>query len=333
MKKFSYLILLGLVSSFLMFSSCKKDSDDPVAINESEVLATFLESTDSPLGKDFVNTDMPTLIAASDVRSLQLTNQIYIMDIRGAADFAAGHIEGAVNVAYADIITHIKAKDLTPYTKVALVCFSGQSASYAASILRLLGYEKVFAMKFGMASWNETFAGSWNSNIGNNFATQFTAAATAKNPAGDMPKLSTGKTTGAEILEARANTLIAEGYTPASVTSANLFAGLANYYIVNYWPADHYAAPGHVPGAVQYTPKVDIKLSASLKTIPTDKMVAVYCYTGQTSSFLTAYLRLLGYDAKSVGFGTNGMIYDIMAEYNMTRFTDAAVMGYPYVIN
>ncbi len=333
MKKFSYLILLGLVSSFLMFSSCKKDSDDPVAINESEVLATFLESTDSPLGKDFVNTDMPTLIAASDVRSLQLTNQIYIMDIRGAADFATGHIEGAVNVAYADIITHIKAKDLTPFSKVALVCYSGQSASYAASILRLLGYEKVFAMKFGMASWNETFAGSWNSNIGNNFATQFTATATAKNPAGDMPKLSTGKTTGAEILEARANTLIAEGYTPASVTSANLFAALSNYYIVNYWPADQYAAPGHVPGAVQYTPQADIKLSASLKTIPTDKMVAVYCYTGQTSSFLTAYLRLLGYDAKSVGFGTNGMIYDIMGEYNMTRFTDAAVMGYPYVIN
>lgn len=333
MKKFSYLILLGLVSSFLMFSSCKKDSDDPVAINESEVLATFLESADSPLGKDFVNTDMPTLIAASDVRSLQLTNQIYIMDIRGAADFAAGHIEGAVNVAYADIITHIKAKDLTPFTKVALVCYSGQSASYAASILRLLGYEKVFAMKFGMASWNETFAGSWNNNIGNNFATQFTAAATAKNPAGDMPKLSTGKSTGAEILEARANTLIAEGFTPASVTSANLFAGLANYYIVNYWPSDQYAAPGHVPGAVQYTPKADIKLSASLKTLPTDKPVAVYCYTGQTSAFLTAYLRLLGYDAKSVGFGTNSMIYDIMGEYNMTRFTPTAIMGYPYVIN
>ena len=73
-----------------------------------------------------------------------------------------------------------------------------------------------------------------------------------------------------------------------------------------------------------------MKLAADLKTLPADKPVAVYCYTGQTSAFLVAYLRLLGYDAKSVLYGTNGMIYDKMVAKAMTTFNAAQIKGYTY---
>jgi rhodanese-related sulfurtransferase len=333
MKKWKIWMLSILVVT-IAFTGCKKDEEPepPVVINESEVLATYLESTSSPSGKDFINTDSPTIISATEVYTLNQTNQVYIIDIRSAADFALGHIHNAVNVTLANLLTHVKSVDLTSYTKVAIVCYSGQTAGYGACLLRLLGYSKVYSMKWGMCSWHADFASKWNTNISNMYATQFTAVETAKGPATDLPTLATGKTTGQEILEARVNTLLAEGFTPASVTKTTVFDNLSNYYIVNYWPANHYADPGHIPGAMQYTPKASMKLAADLKTLSITKPIAVYCYTGQTSAYLVAYLRLLGYDAKSILYGTNGMIYDEMVTDGLTIFDAAQIMGYAYDI-
>ena len=277
---------------------------------------------------------MPTIMPASDVKTLNETGQVYIIDIRSATDFTAGHIKNAHNVAFADLLSHVKGiANMAAYTKIAIVCYTGQTAAYGASLLRLMGYDKVFSMKWGMSSWHADFAGKWNSTVanGNAFASQFTATATTKGPAGALPVLTTGKTTGLEILEARIAALLTEGFTPATVSNQVLFGNLASYYIVNYWPAAQYGDPGHIPGAIQYTPKESIKLSADLKTLPTDKPVAVYCYTGQTSAFLAAYLRLLGYDAKSVLFGTNAMIYDKMAAKAMSVFGTSQIMGYDYI--
>jgi len=328
MKKMRFL-LLGFLAVTLVFTACKKEE----VINESQVLAEYLESANSPLMKDYVNTDMPSIMAASEVKTLNETGQVYIIDVRVAADFATGHIANAHNVALADVLTHIKGVDLTPYTKVAIVCYTGQTAGFAASLLRLMGYDKVFSMKWGMCAWNADFASKWKNTVaaGNAYASQFTSTATAKNAAGELPVLNTGKTTGQEILEARVAAVLTEGFTPASVTAKGVFDNLAGYYVVNYWPAAQYENPGHIPGAVQYEPKVAIKLAADLKTLPTDKPVAVYCYTGQTSAFLSAYLRLLGYDAKSILYGANGMIYDQMVTAKMTVFNDAQIMGYEYV--
>jgi rhodanese-related sulfurtransferase len=330
MKK-TIMMMLSIVFAFFLITSC--DKEETPAINESQVLAEYLESTNSPLKKDFVNTDMPTIIAASEVKTLNETGQVYIIDIRSAADFDSGHIENAHNVALADILTHIKGVNLTGYTKVAIVCYTGQTAGFAASLLRLMGYDKVYSMKFGMCAWHVDFSGKWKTAIasGNTYASQFTATPTAMNAVGSLPTLSTGKKTGQEILEARVNALLTEGFTIATVTNKTVFDNLASYYIVNYWTAAHYTDPGHIPGAVQYTPKESIKLATSLKTLPTDKPIAVYCYTGQTSAFLVAYLRLLGYNAKSILYGTNAMIYDIMVTKTMTVFNDAQIMGYDYI--
>jgi len=331
MKKINILLLGFIFALFFVTTSCdKEETTDP--INESEVLAKYLESTDSPLKKDFVNTDMPTIMAASEVKTLNTTNQVYIIDIRSATDFATGHIANAHNVAFADILTHIKGVTLASYTKVAIVCYTGQTAGYAASLLRLMGYDKVFSMKWGMCAWNTAFAGRWNTAIsnGNAYASQFVTAQTAKGAKGDMPVLTTGKTTGQEILEARVAALLTEGFTPASISNQTVFSNLTANYILNYWSTAHYAL-GHVPGAMQYTPKETIKYAVDLTTLPTNKPVIVYCYTGQTSAYLAAYLRLLGYDAKSLLFGVNAMSYDMMVANNMTTWKASEIMGYDFV--
>ncbi|MCK4746563.1 MAG: rhodanese-like domain-containing protein [Bacteroidales bacterium] len=323
MKTRVWMLAILFISFFVV--SCEKEEDP---INEAKILIEYLESVDSPLGKDYVNTDMPAIKTAEHVRGLNNAGRVYIMDIRSADDFALGHIENAVNVAAGDVLSHIDGADLSGYDEVSIVCYSGQTAGWATSLLRLMGWENVYSMKFGMCSWHVDFAGSWNNNIGSGYSTQFVSDATDKGAAGDLPALSTGFETGQEILEARMTATLAEGFGAAKVTNAEVFGNLDNYYIVNYWPANEYENPGHVPGAMQYTPKETMKLSVDLESLPADKTIVVYCYTGQTSANLTAYLRLIGYNAKSLLFGANGMIYDDMDSH---KWSAAGIMGYDYV--
>lgn len=332
MFKYKFLFW-SVLAAFILVSSCKKEDDEiidvPDKVVEAQVLVEYLESTGSPLGKDYVNSEMPSIIKADEVLSLNATEKVYVIDIRSAEDYTTGHIPGAVNVPLADILTHVQGLDLSSYTKVAVACYTGQTAGFATSLLRLMGYDKTYSLKWGMCSWNPDFATKWQNNIGNSKASLFTSDVTEKAPIGKLPTLNTGKTTGPEILEARVQALLKEGYTPAKVSNTSVFGDLDGYYIMNYWKSDHYDI-GHIPGAAQYTPKESIKLSTDLKTLPTNKPIVVYCYTGQTSSFMTAYLRLIGYDAKSLLFGANGMIYDIMVANNMTVFSDSQTHDYAY---
>lgn len=309
MSKFKFL-MLPLFVGLLIITSC---SEDDSVVNEAQVLIEYLESTNSLLGKDYVNTDLPSIIKSTDVKTLNATGDVYIIDTRSAADFASGHIENAVNVSAGNVLSHVESNDLSAYQKIVVVCYTGQTAGWATSILRLMSYENAFSMKWGMSAWHSDFSADWwDAKISNARALDFTSDATAKGPAGDLPVISTGATTGEEILKARAAAVMTEGFTPVKVTSTQVFDNPDNYYIINYWSEAHYSEPGHIPGAMQYTPKQTIKLDVDLKTLPTDKTIVVYCYTGQTSAFICAYLRLFGYDAKSLVFGANGMIYDIM---------------------
>ena len=180
-----------------------------------------------------------------------------------------------------------------------------------------------------MCSWNAATSGSWTSesNVNNSKASQLVQAATAKPAAGNLPTLSTGKTDPTEILRARVEAVFAEGFTPAKVGNGDVFGNKAGYCIANYWSEADYSW-GHIDGAMQYTPGTSLKLAADLKTLATDKPVAVYCYTGQTSAHAAAYLRVLGYDAKSILYGANGMAHDDMPG---TKWADTEIKGYDLV--
>jgi len=319
-KRFTQLALLTIFLG-LFITACSED-ESPInnnTIDESKVLVEYLEANGN-----YINTAAPSVVKASDVYTLLLTSpeKLYVIDIRTAEDFAKGHITGAFNVALANLLTHIKSLNTTQYDKIVIACYTGQTASYGTALMRMLGYNNVEALKFGMASWNPDCKSKWSTAIGNSRATQFETTANSKPVAGKLPVISTGKKSGAEILEARVNQLLLDGYTLATVKNSDVFDNLSKYFIINYWPENQYLNPGHIPGAVQYTPKNDLKSTTFLNTLPTDKEVVVYCYTGMTSSHVAAYLRLLGYNAKSLLFGANGMIYDLMVTNKLTVWTD-----------
>lgn len=331
-RKLFYLLYLFIAASIMFVNvGCSSDETTPVtppaAIVESDVLVNYLEGTDG----GYINNANPAIISASALRTDLLANptQIAVIDVRSSADFALGHIEGAVNVTIADIVNYYKNNNLSAKTKVAITCYTGQSAGLAVAALRLSGYTNVFSLKWGMCSW--AYPSKWNDARMTGQTNPITKQMTAndKNTAGNLPTLSTGKTTGTEIFESRLATALTDGFSTISISRETIYANLANYYIVNYWPVDQYDQ-GHIEGAVQYTPKNDLKLATFLKTLPTNKTIVIYCYTGQTSAQVAAFLKILGYDAKSLLFGANRLFHDTMPASKWDEATEC--MNYPVVL-
>jgi len=295
-------------------------------LSESEILLEYLESE---AGGNYVNTLMPAIRTAEHIKTLSTVATNYIIDIRSPDDFAAGHIENAVNVAVPDILTHLEGTtEDDGKEEINIVGYTGQTSAWVTCLLRLSGYDNVYSMKWGMCSWNVEFASKWNSNISSMYSSQFTTEEADKGPEGELPVLSTGYSTGEEILHARIEEVLAAGFGAAKTTGSMVFEALEDYYIVNYWPEADYIEIGHIQGAIQYTPKESISLDADLLTLPVDKEIVIYDWTGQVSAGLAAYLRVIGYDAKTLVFGVNGMIYDDLESH---KWSVEAIMDYEYV--
>jgi rhodanese-related sulfurtransferase len=307
LKKLFY--LLFIIPILFVQTGCS-DDDDKVLVNEAEVLVKYLEANENVLNT-FFNTPQK-MIKASDVKA-NLDTQVdqYIIDIRSATDFADGHIQGAVNVDASAVFDHYKTKNLDTKSVVVIVCYTGQGAGWVSGLLRTAGYTNSRDLKWGMCSWNSKTSEAWTSasNVNNSRQTELVTTPTQKPPVGELPTLATGKTEPKAILEARVEAVFADGLNAVKMTNAPAFATPNDYFILNYWSEEHYNLM-HIPGAVQYTPGADLTFDTFLKTLPTDKKIAVYCYTGQTSAHVAAYLRVLGYDAKTILYGVNGMNWE-----------------------
>jgi hypothetical protein len=76
----------------------------------------------------------------------------------------------------------------------------------------------------------------------------------------------------------------------------------------------------------------DLRSISNLQTLPPLKEIAVYSGSGQESAYYTAYLRLLGYNAKSLLFGMNNIDYNMISRIGQTyAFKIDSTINYPYV--
>jgi len=305
-KYFSVLII-----GFIILSGCNKnDVSERTEIidtlsgstNESDILLTFLENSGN-----FINdSKIPTMVSVEDVFK-NLKNYL-IIDIRSKSAYINGHIEGAINVERSELFEYMKSKvTASNYDKIVFVCYTNQSASYVTMMFRLLGYGNAYSMKYGMSSCDRSTAEKkWWKNISSKYVSQLETQSNKKNKKSKKyPKIKTGETNAYKILESQVKRFLNKKFT---VKTEEVFSNPDKYYIINYWPEDHYNT-GHIPGAVQYTPKKSLVRMTHLSTLPLKKPIVVYCYTGQHAAFVTAYLNILGYDAYSLSYAANGFMH------------------------
>lgn len=302
----------GKQSAQAGFKPAKETAQTVEINNEAKLLIGYLAENG-----DYVNSrQFPSLISAEATKEA-LAGKTLVIDMRKAEVFSKGHIKGAVNVEMPGLPDYF-ANKIKPfeYDKIILACYSGQSSSYATSLLRLMGYGNVYSMRLGMSGWNPKMDNKWLAGISSKYENQLDTLTYGKAAPADFPMLNTTKTTGAEIFDARIIPLFSE-YENATITADTVFSHPEKYYIINYERKDKYDT-GHIPGSVRYKPGGTLGIISEMQTIPAGKEVVVYCGTGHNSAFVTAYLRLFGYNAKTLRFGNNGFMHDKMVRDEQT---------------
>lgn len=280
--------------------------------NEAKLLLGYLAENG-----DYVNSrQFPSLISA-EAANEALSGKTLVIDMRKADVFAKGHIKGAVNVEMPGLPDYFTNK-IKPfeYDKIVLACYSGQSSSYATALLRLMGYGNVYSLRLGMSGWSPKMDNKWLAGISSAYEANLDTVTHEKAAPADFPLLNTAKTTGAEIFDARIDSLFND-YQNATISADTVFSHPEKYYIINYERKDKYDT-GHIPGAMRYKPGGTLGIIAEMQTIPANREVVVYCGTGHNSAFVTAYLRLFGYNAKTLRFGNNGFMHDKMVREEQT---------------
>ncbi len=285
------------------------ETDKPVEIgNEASLLLKDLAENG-----DYVNSNVyPSLIKATIVHE-SLGQNILLIDIRTSDQYSEGHIEGAINKKFEELPAYFE-NDITPFKfdKIIMICEDGQVSSYTTSLLRLMGYGNVYAMRWGMSAWNESFAEKgWYQGVSGQYESMLEESTNESTSELALPKLNTGKQSGEEIGQERFRILFEDGPGKAIINSDQLFNNSQDYFVINLERKDKYE-DGHVPGAVRYKPDATLGFPDVMATIPLNKPVVVYCGTGHNSGFAVAYLRLFGYDAKMLKYGNNGFMYDKM---------------------
>ena len=332
MKKLSLLLIGLLLVPTLFLTSCDKSDDTgPVVVAEPTftILKDYMVANQldinnvisNPAGIKFV-TGAPATYDAAEYKATY-----FIMDIRSSTAFAAGHIDGAINVPFGDILTQAANKG---GKKILVVCYTGQTACYGAALLRMYGHPNAQALKWGMTGWSDT-TDSWTAktgNVGSDSANWSFSGAPSLDLYSDLV-LNSLSVDGGEILKKRVEDVVAAG--AKFVSNADVVATPSDYFINNYFGEADYAGFGHITGANRILPLT--LAGGEYKNLDTSAKVVTYCYTGQTSAVVTACLRVLGYDAYSLTFGMNGLSHSSSQWSSNHWGVDSHAKGYSLVTN
>jgi rhodanese-related sulfurtransferase len=72
----------------------------------------------------------------------------YLIDIRSKSEYNKGHIKGAKNINWLDILDEKNLNKLPKNKVIFLICYVGHTSSQVLTLLKLLGYN-VVSIKYG----------------------------------------------------------------------------------------------------------------------------------------------------------------------------------------
>ncbi len=324
--KLNWRLVLVMVLSLGLMVGCTTDEEEEVPVGTFDDVSTYMQDN----GLDLPEMLIDWVIAGSGVVGTDDSTiaDYTVLDIRSATDFAAGHISGAINTTLGDILTAAEG-NAAGTNGYLVVCVTGQTAGHAVMALRLMGYDAK-VLKFGFSGWNTTFEGPWAGSTGNNGIghANWTTGADPGRSTYDHPDWESETTDGAALLAERVEAALAGGFKAVlgHTDASSVLEAPANYQIFNFWTMDEYTTFGHFDGAVQLKPisLVDDELTA----IDPSLQGAIYCFTGQTSSMVTFWLNVLGYDMSSIKYGVNALNYDALYTAGKPTWHGAASYGY-----
>ncbi|MDW7668281.1 MAG: rhodanese-like domain-containing protein [Bacillota bacterium] len=198
-------------------------------------------------------------------------DSIYILSIRQQDAYDAGHIAGADLIPWGPGME--QEFDKLPMDKTIVVyCYSGQTAGQTVAGLRLLGYDAV-SLNGGMGVGANAPLGWFNQGYP------------------------------VHVVEEAATDYFANYESSNIIPSEDVFAKIdaeEDMVVLDIRQPDVYSE-SHIIGAVNIP--WNAEFGQHVESLPMDKPIYLYCYTGQTAGQATAVLRMAGYDVQSVKYG------------------------------
>ncbi len=295
-----------LVMLFLAFMGCSSTTEEE-KVDEFDVLVKYLENGDADY-EGWVNTMSGWIVNLGDIN----TGDYYVMDFRNLDDYNKMHIDGAVLTTMSNMFE----KAASTSDPILCVCYSGQSAAYAHMLLRMKKYD-AYSLKFGMSIYDVSLD-KWTGACSNAYAGDFVKTVSPDLPEFSYPTLSTGKKEAAAIMDDRIDAAVSAWAGGMLVLASAVVPNASNFNIMNYWSDADYTGIGHIDGSFQMSPNT-LKTTGNLKSFDPAGDNLLYCWTGQTAAASIAYLKVLGYDVKSIKFGNNAMIYDELPSHKWPK--------------
>jgi rhodanese-related sulfurtransferase len=131
-------------------------SEEAVEVSGSYDLPDALDSSVAGAAEAYFSNGTKNIAASALYENLNdgdTSNDPYIIDVRGAEDYEAGHIPGAVNMSAKELFTADNLATIPSDQPVVVGCYTGQTASQVTSALNMQGYD-ASNLKFGFAAWS-----------------------------------------------------------------------------------------------------------------------------------------------------------------------------------
>ena len=360
-NNFSVVLLL-----VIFLTSCLENPSliTPLEFNDdsqASLLLSYIENT----GAFRQNSGTVKLVGAYAVYSAP--NNYDIIDIRSNIEYLSGHIAGAVHVEITDVMNYLSTLETSSLKQKLIVSRNGFIAAYINCLANLYGITNVCILQYGMAGWNTDLSDDWITNIHTYSESPDYKLISLSYPAFEhsaIPQINgLGGTTVQEKLKYRISQLISElqiddiqinspaaeffrfedlydYYDSANESFNGLFIlcyGDINIYKI-YGTSNH-LFPAHPPQTRIIEPpvKTNPQSDSYIQTIPSGEIVLVYSSDGFDSAYLTAFLRVLGYNAKSMLYGANTFAWNGLrgstdTEARLRAFIPGNVLNLPYVM-
>ncbi len=299
LKKALSILLLFAIAAFA-FVGC--DGKEPAAAEAAPVEAAAVETASVEDAVDAYFANMPDHIykigQADFVEMVASGAEMTILDIRSANDYATGHINGAVNLPWGTSALSDQVANIPQEGDVFIYCYSGQTAGQAVALLNLVG---IPARSVNLG---------WNFGIskveGVDAVTETTIRSLWVDTTDIDPNLLAAYTGYYENMAGAAGTTFANNIVSEANAKAIFDAADPDVVFVSVRKAADFAT-AHIEGATNIP--WGRGMQEMFASLPADKKIIVYCYSGQTAGQTVAMLRILGYDAVSLkggmGVGAN----------------------------
>jgi len=229
------------------------------------------------------------------IEKVKTGEDLFILDIRQPDVYNEGHIKGAINIPWGPALGENIEK--LPVDKTIYVyCYTAQTANQTVAVLNFAGFEAK-SVRFG---WNLgiTRVNGYEDVVETKPNYLDESVLTQLNP--ELKKAVVDYFAGLADVQ---NTMFKNYKISEDVLNMLVESEDESIAILSVRQAKDYAA-GHIPGALNIP--WGKGMQEYFSSLPEDKTIVVYCYTGQTAGQTVAGLRMLGYDAVSLngGMGT-----------------------------